>query len=244
MVDHAARRPAPARTPQPQGGDASGSGERGRPLPRSSGRGVVGEPHTIRCPRRRPETRPPGRTAPRQVCPEGSSMMVPLGGPPSLHPFVRAPAGTAPEAQKPRVHNRLWRHPQPEGKVVHEGSRQLRRLVQEAVWPQEEVGVRSGLPKPGSRASTPSMPGVTGAAVNRGPVPVRRAVERAKRSDHEHPRGARRVARPAPRVDRPQADGEERGRGRGESLDGAADGQGRAREAFAAPAGGLPRPGG
>jgi hypothetical protein len=32
MVDHAARRPAPARAPQPQGGEASGCGDNGRPL--------------------------------------------------------------------------------------------------------------------------------------------------------------------------------------------------------------------
>jgi len=41
MVDHAARRPAPARAPQPQGGDASGRGDTGRLLPRPSGRGVA-----------------------------------------------------------------------------------------------------------------------------------------------------------------------------------------------------------
>ena len=125
-------------------------------------------------------------------------MMVPRGGPSSLHPFVRAPAATAPEA-KSRGHTiacGVTRNRK--GRWYMKAVRQLRRLVQGAVWRQEEVGVRSGLPKPGSR--------------------------------------------PAPRVDRPQADGEERGRGRGETLRGAAEGQRMAREAFAAPPRGFAPP--
>ena len=86
-----------------------------------------------------------------------------------------------------------------------------------------------------------------GAGLSSGPrtprpvvAPSRRA---RKRSDHEHPRGTRRVARPAPRVDRPQADGEDRAEARARPY---AAGRGTAHgpRGVRRPGRGLPRPGG
>jgi hypothetical protein len=183
MVDHAARRPAPARARQPQGGDAFGCDDRGRLLPlipEACGPSANPTQSGARAGARRRGRRSAG-TEPG--APEGSSVMVRTGGP--------LTASCSPDRRVGRrgrgVNGDGERRPplaEKEGHMKADGHSARWWTGSRRCWWREEVAVcqaperEAGTWTPGDRPVAEAGPGPRGAlspraALRRGLAPAR-----------------------------------------------------------------------